>query len=108
MTSSSFPLPSSKTQETAFQLAREQDKPILLDYWDSSFTCSFIGIDKEGIKCLVKDSSSKEEFTSPIQKIYQPKSEDKPGEELIILTENSIYIVSSSIKKFRINIDDYN
>ena len=45
-------------------------------------------------KILVK---SNEEFTSLIQKTY------KVQEDFIILTENSIYIVSAKIQKKRIN-----
>jgi hypothetical protein len=41
---------------------------------------------------------SKEEFTSLIKKLY--KSED----DFIILTENSLYIVSGKIQKRKVNL----
>jgi len=44
-------------------------------------------------KMLVKNS---EEYTSHIQKIY------KSGDDYIIMTENSIYIVSGDIQKRKI------
>ena len=50
-----------------------------------------MGEDKETKeKMLVK---SNEEFTSLIQKVY------KVGEEYIIVTENSLYLVSGKIQK---------
>jgi len=94
--------------ESAFKLALEQDKPILLDYWQSSFTTSVIGVyktDTEDIKILIKNSQNNEEYTSPIEKFYRPSN----CAEFIIMTENSIYIVSSSIKKNKItNMDNFN
>jgi hypothetical protein len=41
---------------------------------------------------------SKEEFTSLVQKIY------KVEDEVLVLTENSIYIVSGKIQKRKINL----
>lgn len=85
-------LPNEKTLLHAARIAMEQDKPIMLDYFLP--TCmgqAFLGEDdvtKE--RSLVK---SAEEYTSPIQKILGTKT------EFIVITENSIYIVSGSIKK---------
>jgi hypothetical protein len=77
----------------AAKLAIAQDKPILLDYYVETATGkAFIGEDKETKEqILVK---SQDEFTSLIQKLY--KGAD--GNYLVI-TENSIYIVSSKIQK---------
>jgi hypothetical protein len=76
----------------AARIAVEQDKPILLDYYnDTKNAKAFLGEDpdtKERI--LVKNA---EEYTSPIQKIF------KAATDYIVMTENSIYIVSGSIKK---------
>ena len=54
-----------------------------------------IGVrDDGGEKLLVK---SEDEYTSPISKIY------KVEEEFIIVTENSLYIVSANIETKRIS-----
>jgi hypothetical protein len=92
-----YRLPSDLTFQHAAKLAIVEDKPILLDYWtDSLDKKALIGIrdteDKE--KLLVK---SAEEYTSPISKFY------KSGTEYIIITENSIYIVSSDIPNRKIS-----
>ena len=72
-----------------------QDKPIQLDYYaDTVSGSAFMGEDSESKeKMLVK---SGDEFTSLIQKVY------KVGDDYIIMTENSIYIVSGKIQKRRI------
>ena len=88
-------LPSSATFQNASKIAIEEDRPILLDYWRGSVEKSvLIGVRENNEKMLVKNP---EEYTSPIQKIY------KIGEEFIISTENSLYIVSASIPTKRIN-----
>ena len=89
-------LPQATTLLHASRLSIQQDKPIQLDYYVESATAkAFIGEDPETKeKMLVK---SNEEFTSLIGKIY------KVSEDFIIITENSIYIVSGKIQKRRIN-----
>ena len=88
-------VPSSATFENAAKIALEEDRPILLDYWAGSLDKSvLIGVRENNEKMLVKNP---EEYTSPIQKIY------KIGEEYIISTENSLYIVSCGIPTKRIN-----
>jgi hypothetical protein len=89
-------LPHATTLLHAARLAIQQDKPIQLDYYVESATGkAFIGEDPETKeKMLVK---SNEEFTSLIAKIY------KVQEDFLILTENSIYIVSGKAQKRRIN-----
>ncbi len=92
---SNYRLPSDITFQHAGKLAIVEDKPILLDYWtDSLDKKALIGIRESGEKLLVK---SAEEYTSPIAKFY------KSGTEYIIITENSIYIVSSEIANKRIS-----
>ena len=88
-------LPGSSVLLQAAKLAMAQDKPIQLDYSAETVTGkAFMGEDAESKeKMLVK---SGEEFTSLIQKVY------KVGEDYIVMTENSIYIVSGSIQKRRI------
>ena len=89
-------LPQPTTLLHASRLAIQQDKPIQLDYYVESATSkAFIGEDPDTKeKMLVK---STEEFTSLIAKIY------KVSEDFIIMTENSIYIVSGKVQKRRIN-----
>lgn len=89
-------LPGATTLLHAARLAIQQDKPMQLDYYvESASGKAFIGEDPETKeKMLVK---SNEEFTSLIGKIY------KVQEDFLILTENSIYIVSGKIQKRRIN-----
>jgi len=89
-------LPGATTLLHASRLAIQQDKPIQLDYYVESATSkAFIGEDPDTKeKMLVK---SNEEFTSLVGKIY------KVQDDFLILTENSIYIVSGKIQKRRIN-----
>jgi hypothetical protein len=94
---SNTPQPSNEILQYAVKLALSDDKPILFDYWVDSFDKKcFIGFKENNEKILVKN---KEEYTSPIVKI--PKIENCKNEFLII-TENSIYIVSSQIEKRKI------
>jgi hypothetical protein len=77
------------------KLSLEKDKPIMLDYWTLSCTKSVvIGVRASGEKLLVKNE---DEYTSPISKVY------KVGEQYIVETENSLYIVSSEIPTKRIS-----
>ena len=90
-----FRLPSNTCMQHASKLAIVEDRPIMLDYWTQSIEKKvIIGVKENGEKLLVK---SEEEYTSPIGKIFKIES------EYIILTENSLYIVSSDIQSNRIN-----
>ena len=67
----------------------------MLDYWSNSHDSKvLIGVRDNGEKLLVK---SEDEYTSPIEKIYKVEG------EYIIVTENSLYIVSASIATKRIS-----
>tara|TARA_Y100001954_G_scaffold228949_1_gene274164 strand:+ start:522 stop:731 length:210 start_codon:yes stop_codon:yes gene_type:complete len=67
----------------------------MFDYWTSSCDKQvLIGVREGGEKLLVK---SEEEYTSPVSKIYKVES------EYIIITENSIYVVSADIPTKRIS-----
>ena len=84
-----YRLPSEVTLKHAVKLSIVEDKPIMLDYWTSSLDKkTLIGAKTTGEKLLVK---SEDEYTSSITKFY------KSSEEFIIITENSIYIVSCDI-----------
>lgn len=86
----SYRLPSDLTLQNAAKLSIVEDKPVMFDYWTDSLDKKIIiGVRQEnGEKMLVKSS---EEYTSPIAKFYKSLS------EYIVITENSIYIVSSDI-----------
>lgn len=88
-------LPSTSTLVSAAKLAIQKDMAIQLDYFVDSYDGkAFLGEDAQtGAKMLVKNS---EEYTSHIQKIY------KAGDDFIIMTENSIYLVSGRIQKRKI------
>jgi hypothetical protein len=92
---SNYRLPSDATLKHATKLAVVEDKPIMLDYWTSSLDkTALIGVREGGEKMLVK---SEEEYTSPVAKFY------KSGSEYIVITENSIYLVSSEIPTRKIS-----
>lgn len=79
----------------AAKVALEQDRPIYLDYWaDSVQKKAAIGV-QGTTKYLVKSDT---EYTSSITNIFRVK--DEPV--FIVLTENSLYIVSSDIPVKRV------
>ena len=79
----------------ASKLSIVDDKPIMMDYWTASLDKkALIGAKENGEKLLVK---SEDEYTSTIQKFY------KSGTEFIVITENSIYIVSNDIPTRKIS-----
>jgi hypothetical protein len=91
------PIPSAATLSQAAKLAIEQDRAIMLDYYvDTCSAKAFLGEDPAtNERILVK---SKDEFTSLIRKLY------KVGDDFIILTENSLYVVSGKIQKRKVNL----
>jgi hypothetical protein len=90
-----YRLPSDVTLKHAAKLGIVDDKPIMLDYWTASLDKkALIGARENGEKLLVK---SEDEYTSTIAKFY------KSGTEYIVITENSIYIVSNEIPTRRIS-----
>jgi hypothetical protein len=90
-----YRLPDATTLQNVTKFAISEDKPIMLDYWTASIEKkALIGVRENNEKLLVK---SDEEYTSPIQKIF------KAGNDFIIMTENSIYIVDNKIPTKRIS-----
>lgn len=90
-----YRLPDATTLIHATKLAIIEDKQIMLDYWTNSIDKTvLIGVKENGEKLLVK---SEEEYTSPIARIY------KVGNEYVVMTENSIYIVDVAIPTKRIS-----
>lgn len=88
-------VPSATVMAQAAKVAIEHDRPIYLDYYNDSLEkkCC-IGV-QDSTKFLVKSDS---EYTSPIETIMRVK-DDKA---FLVLTENSLYIVSSEIPVKRI------
>jgi hypothetical protein len=90
-----YRLPSDITLKHAAKISVVDDKPIMFDYWTASLDKkALIGAKDNGEKLLVK---SEDEYTSTIAKFY------KSGTEYIIITENSIYIVSNDIPTRKIS-----
>lgn len=90
-----YRLPGEQTMKHASKLSIVDDKPIMLDYWTPSLDKkALIGAKENGDKLLVR---SEDEYTSTIQKFY------KSGSDYIVITENSIYIVSSDIPTRKIS-----
>jgi hypothetical protein len=89
--------PSAQTLIQAAKIALEKDCPIMLDYYrQTAGGTAFLGEDPDSKeRVLVK---SKDEFTSLIKKLY------KVGDDFIILTENSLYVVSGKIQKRKVNV----
>jgi hypothetical protein len=89
-----YPMPGAQCLQHVCKHSVSDDKPIMLDYWTESIEgTAMVGVKENGEKLLVK---SEDEYTSPIVKIY------KADDEYIIITENSIYIVSAKIPTRRI------
>lgn len=92
---STYRFPLDATMRYACELSVAEDKPIMMDYWTYSIDKkALVGVRETGEKLLVK---SAEEYTSPISKVYRSMS------EYIIVTENSLYVVSSDIPTRRIS-----
>jgi hypothetical protein len=90
-----YRLPSDVTLKHAAKISIVDDKPIMMDYWAASLDKkALVGARENGEKLLVK---SEDEYTSTISKFY------KSGTEYIIITENSIYIVSNDIPTRKIS-----
>jgi hypothetical protein len=91
-------LPSPTALLHAARIAIKEDYPIQLDYYaDSCTDKAFIGQDDNAKeKILIK---ARDEYTSSISKVF------RVGNEFIVLTENSLYIVAATIKTKRISMD---
>ena len=94
-TETKYASPSDACLQHAAKLASCEDRPMMLDYWtDSCDGKVVIGVREDGEKLLVK---SEDEYTSSIAKVY------KVAEEYIVLTENSLYVVSAKVPTKRIS-----
>lgn len=91
-TAPALDVPGEKVLVHAAKMALAADKPIMLDYYGPTKAgTAFIGEDKETKeKILIKN---REEWTSPIEKL------GRAGDDILVVTENSIYIVAGTIQK---------
>lgn len=81
-------LPPASVLLRSAQISLDEDRPIVLDYWtDSRNKKCCIGV-KDNVKYLVK---SETEYTSQIQSLFRLEG------CFIVLTENSLYVVSQDI-----------
>ena len=88
-------VPSATVMAQAAKVAVEQDRPIYLDYYNDSITkACCVGVQGNS-KMLVKSDT---EYTSPIETIMRIKEE----KAWLVLTENSLYIVSADVPVKRI------
>ena len=88
--------PSTAGLEYASKLAIREDKPVLFDYWTDSVSGNIlVGVRSENEeKLLVKNA---EEYTSPIKDIY------RAGTDLVVVTENSIYLIADNVQTRKIS-----
>jgi predicted house-cleaning NTP pyrophosphatase (Maf/HAM1 superfamily) len=88
-------VPSATVMAQAAKVAMEHDKPIYLDYYNESLEkkCC-IGV-QGNTKFLIKSDT---EYTSPIETIMRIKEE----KAYIVMTENSLYVVSADVPVKRI------
>jgi ABC-type proline/glycine betaine transport system substrate-binding protein len=89
--------PSTQTMMQAAKFAIEQDRAIMLDYYNPSHAgTAFLGVDPNtNERILIKN---KQEFTSLVSKLL------KTGEDLLVPTENSLYIISNKIQKRNVDL----
>lgn len=95
--SATYQLPPASVLSQAVRLSIVEDKPIMMDYWVDSLNQAsgvIIGVRDGGEKLLVK---SEDEYTSNVSKIYKVEN------VYICVTENSIYLVSNTIKSKKIS-----
>lgn len=83
-------VPSATVMAQAAKVALEHDRPIYLDYYNDSLEkkCC-IGVQGNS-KFLIKSDT---EYTSPIENIMRIKEE----KVYLIMTENSLYVVSAEV-----------
>jgi hypothetical protein len=84
-------IPHVTTLQQACSIAIQEDKAIKLDYYVDSLSnsCKLVKTqDKDTI--LYKNN---DEYTSPLQKVFQVENQN----DVICVSENSIYIVSTKI-----------
>jgi len=89
MADSKITIPSDKTLQQATKLSIKLCKPICFYFYIDSCRGRVNIVTSEGDKILYKNG---EEHTSPIRNTY------KVGSEFLVVTENTIYIISANTK----------
>ena len=89
MSSTNIRMPSAKTLHQSAKLSIENNKPICYYFYSDSLVDEVAIVPYQGDKIIYKN---KDEHTSPIVKTY------KCDTEYIVITENSIYIISAETK----------
>ena len=98
-TSSTEIFPCNEALIMASRLAIQNEMPIHLDYYVPTSTGkAFIGEDAETKERVLLKSA--DEFTSLIKKL------GKGGNDIILMTENSIYIISGKTMKKKVSMKD--
>lgn len=89
-------VPNAKTMEYAARISIVLDKPILLDYYEDSHSRkAFMGTSGASSETIL--IKNKTEYTSPISRKFAI------GQDRIVVTENSIYIVAANIATAKFN-----
>jgi hypothetical protein len=89
-------VPTAKTMEYAARISMVLDKPILLDYYEDSHNRkAFMGTSGSSSETIL--IKNKTEYTSPISRKFAI------GQDRIVVTENSIYIVAANIATAKFN-----
>lgn len=86
-------LPSNKTMNHAVKYSMQQDKPIMMDYYQDSYNKKAFFAEEKNTKRKFLIKANQEEYTSDI--ISMGKSDN----DYIFITENSIYICHSNMPK---------
>lgn len=89
-------LPSSNTLTQAAKLSIKLSKPICFYFYIDSLRDNCTIVNSESEKIIYKNN---EEHTSPIKNTY------KVGGEYLIVTENTIYMLSSNVKVVNNNVE---
>ena len=82
-------IPDEKPLSQAFKLSIKISKPMCTYFYIDSCRGKVSIVNSDGDKIIYKNS---EEYTSPIQNTY------KVGNEYLIVTENTIYVISANTK----------
>lgn len=82
-------IPDERTLSQAFKLSIKISKPMCTYFYIDSCRGKVSIVNSDGDKIIYKNS---EEYTSPIQNTY------KVGNEFLIVTENTIYVISAKTK----------
>lgn len=88
-TTGKITLPSAQTLEQAAKLAIKLSKPMCFYFYIDSCKGNAQIVKAEGDNIIYKNS---EEHTSPIKNTY------KVGNEYLVVTENTIYLISASTR----------